>query len=44
MKTNIYITVYYVYHQDFSFFVEIFKNTPDKYKYFYYYITIFLVF
>ena len=35
---NIYITVYYIYHQEFSFFLEIFKNTPDKHRYFYYYI------
>ena len=41
---NIYITVYYIYHQDFSFFLEIFKNTPDKHIYFYYYIIIFVVF
>ena len=26
------------------FFLEIFKNTPDKHRYFYYYIIIFLVF
>ena len=31
---NIYITVYYIYHQDFSFFLEIFKITPDKHRYF----------
>ena len=41
---NVYITVYYIYHQDFSFFLEIFKNTPDKHRYFYYNINIFLVF
>ena len=35
---KIYITVYLIYHQDFSFFLEIFKNTPDKNRYFYYYI------
>ena len=35
---NINITVNYIYHQDFSFFLEIFKNTPDKHRYFYYYI------
>ena len=41
---NIYITVYYIYHRDFRFFfLEIFKNTPDKHRYFYYYIIIFLV-
>ena len=41
---NIYITLYDIYFQDFYFFLEIFKNTPDKHKYFYYYIIIFLVF
>ena len=40
---NIYITVYYIYHQDFSLYLEIFKNTPDKHRYVYYFI-IFLVF
>ena len=41
---NIYSTVYYIYHQAFSFLLKILKNTPDKYRYFYYYIIIFLVF
>ena len=42
---NIYITVYYIYHQDFSFFLEILKNTLVKRRYFYHYIIIiFLVF
>ena len=39
----IYITVYYIYHQD-IFFLDIFKNTPDKHKYFYYYIIKFYYF